>query len=164
MIDRIKKNKVFLIIYVVVIIALALMTQFDNKYLAIHNNTNPYEGVSESNQSMMKVVAGDPVLQYSYFVFNIVASSILILVAIIITNNKNNTLKLKWIISLALIILYAFTKWGVRRYVGVEMENREETYRAYIGASVATLLFIISAIRYTISRPKEVKENIEEKK
>lgn len=163
MIDRIKKNKVFLIIYVVAIVALVLMTQFDNKYLAIHNNINPYEGVSESNQSMMKVVAGGPVKQYSYFVFNIAVSSILTLVVLIITNNKNNTLKFKWIISLAIIILYAFARWGVRRYVGDGTEDREEIYRAYIGASVATFLFIITALKYTISHSKK-EEKIEEKK
>ena len=160
MIDRIVKNKVFILIYIVIIVALVLMTRFDNKHLIINNDTNPYSGISENDRSMMKVVAKADTLQYSYFIFNIAASSILTLVALIITNNKNNSLKLKWILTLGIIVLYSFVRFGVKRYVGPDnVESIEEIYRGFIGASVATVLFIITIIRYSVKpAPKKVEE------
>lgn len=158
MIDRIKKNKVFVIVYIVVIIALVLMTRFNNKYLLINNDTNPYNGISENDRSTMKIVDQTNTLEYSYFVFNIAVSSILALVALIITNNKNNTLKFKWIITLGIIVLYAFVRFGVKRYVGDDVENIEEIYRGFIGASVAIVLYIITIIKYTIKPADKAKK------
>ena len=161
MIDRIKNNKVFIIVYIVIIIALALMTSFNNKYLLINNDTNPYNGISENDRSTMKIVDQTKILQYSYFIFNIAVSSILVLIALIITNNKNNTLKFKWITTLGIIVLYAFVRFGVKRYVGDGVENIEEVYRGFIGASVAIVLYIITIIKYSI-KPAAKTKNVEE--
>lgn len=169
MIEEIKKNKVFLIIYAIIIIALICMTQFNNKYLVINNDLNPRAGLSESQLSSVQIVDGAPTLQYSYFVFNITLSSVLTLIALIISNNKNNSLKFKWLIALAIIILYSLVRFGVRRDVGDGTENIEEIYRGFIGASVAIVLYMITVIRYAASRSKEkvkepVKKEIKEEK
>ncbi len=164
MIDKIKKNKAFIIGYICIIILMIFMTQYNNRLLVINNNTNPYFGISENDRSMQLMVANASDLQFSFFVFNILISTAAMIYALVITSSRNNTLKTKWFIALGIIVLFAFSRWGVRRYVGEGVENIEEIYRAYIAASVATVLYIITILRYTISGAKEIKKESKEKK
>ena len=167
MIDKIKKNKAFIIGYICIIILMIFMTQYNNRLLVINNNTNPYFGISENDRSMQVMVAHASDLQFSFFALNILVSTAAMIYALVITSSRNNTLKTKWFIALGIIVLFAFSRWGVRRYVGEGVENIEEIYRAYIAASVATILYIITILRYSIDgakKKKEEKKEEEEKK